>query len=135
MAASTFAVSKSTPALVRLSRRFDAERRLALPERRANVLRKLSGVAGPCDVHVKRRRIGAQQMVVQRGHLNALGKQLAHHRIDLAFGEDKVAHHHRFVPHRFEGEPAAEGEAGFEGHSVERDAEVAAGQPVATHLA
>ena len=85
----------------------------------ANEPRKLSRVAGPCDMHVKRRRIGAQQMVVQGGHLKALGKQLAHHRIDLAFGEDEVAHHHRLVPHRLEGYPAAEGEAGFDGHSIE----------------
>ena len=98
-------------------------------------LRKLRGVACPCDMHVERRRIGAQQMIVQGGHLKALGKQLAHHGIDLAFGEDEVAHHHRFVPHRLEGEPAAEGEAGLEGHAVERNVEVAAGQPVAMHVA
>ena len=74
-------------------------------------------------------------MVVQGGHLKALGKQLAHHRIDLVFGQDEIAHHHRFVAHRLEGEPAAEGEAGLEGHSVERNVEVAAGQPIAMHVA
>ena len=68
-------------------------------------------------------------------HLNALGKQLAHHRTDFAFGEDKVAHHHRAVPHRLEGHPAAKGEAGFEVHPVERDAEVAARQSVTMDVA
>ena len=74
-------------------------------------------------------------MVVQGGNLKALGEQLAHHRIDLGFGEDKVAHHHGFVPHRLEGHPAAEGEAGFEGHSIERNVEITAGQPIAMHIA
>jgi hypothetical protein len=69
------------------------------------------------------------------GHLKPLCKQLAHHWIDLAFGEDEVAHHHRFVPHRLEGEPAAKREGGFEGHPVERNGEVAAGQPIAMYIA
>ena len=118
-----------------LSWRLDIERRLSLLQGGANELGKLSGVACPFDMHVKRRRVGAQQVIMQGGHLNALGKQLAHHRIDFAFGEDEVAHHHRFVPHRLEGEPAAKGKARFEGHSVEGNLEVAAGQPVAMHLA
>ena len=80
-------------------------------------------------------RMGAQQMVVQGSHLKALGKQLAHHRIDFAFREDEVAHHHGLVPHRLEGHPAAEGEARFEGHSIKRNVEVAAGQPIAMDVA
>ena len=74
-------------------------------------------------------------MVVQGGHLKALGKQLAHHRIDFAFGQDEVAHHHGLVAHRLESDPAAEGEAGLKSHSVQRNVEVAAGQPIAMHVA
>jgi hypothetical protein len=73
-------------------------------------------------MHVKGRRSGAQQMVVQRGHLETFSKQLAHHWIDLVLGQDEIAHHHGLVPHRLEREPAAEGEAGHEGHAVERNA-------------
>jgi hypothetical protein len=67
--------------------------------------------------------------------LQALGKQLAHHRIDLFFGENEVAHHHRFVAHGLKGEPAAEGEAGLEVYAVERDFKVAAGERIAMHVA
>ena len=115
--------------------RLNVKRGLTVLQSGANETRELSRVAGPCDMHVKRRRIGAQQMVVQGGHLKALRQQLAHHRIDLGFGEDQIAHHHGFVAHRLEGHPAAEGEAGFERHSVERDIEVATGQPVAMDVA
>ena len=87
------------------------------------------------DMHVKRRRIGAQQVIVQGSHFNALRKQLAHHRIDLAFRQDEVAHHHGLVPHRLEGDPAAEGEARFERHSIKRNVKVAAEQPIAMHVA
>ena len=58
-------------------------------------------------------------MVVHGRHLQALGKQLRHHRIDFAFGQDEIAHHHGRVAHRLERDPAAEGEAGLEGHSVQ----------------
>jgi hypothetical protein len=86
-------------------------------------------------MHVKRRRVGAQQVVVQGGHLQALRQELAHHRIDLSFGEDQVAHHHRFVAHRLEGDPAAKREAWLDRHAIERDIEIATGQPVAMHVA
>ena len=119
----------------RLSWRLGIERGLSLLQSGAHEPRELSGVAGPCDMHVERRRMGAQQMVVQGSHLKALGKQLAHHRIDFAFREDEVAHHHGLVPHRLEGHPAAEGEARFEGHSIKRNVEVAAGQPIAMDVA
>ena len=74
-------------------------------------------------------------MVVQGGHLKALGEQLAHHRVDLAFSENEIAHHHRLVAHGLEGHPSTEGEAGFEVYAVKRNAEIAAGQPVAMHVA
>ena len=86
-------------------------------------------------MHVKRRRVGAQQVVVQGGHLQALRQGLAHHRIDLSFGEDQVAHHHGFVAHRLEGDPTAKCEAWLDRHAVERNVEIAAGQPVAMDVA
>ena len=62
------------------------------------------------DVHVERQRLGAQQVVVDRGDLEATLEQLRHHGVDLGLQEHEVAHRHRHVPHRLERDPAAERE-------------------------
>src|SRR3990170_6738001 len=50
--------------------------RLALRERRADSRGYGDRVAMPVNVHVKRRRVGAEQMVVQSGDVDAGFKQL-----------------------------------------------------------
>ena len=76
-------------------------------------------------------------MVVQRGHLEGPRRNnFAHHRVDLGFRQDKVAHHHRSCPPSARTPPhAAQSEAGFELDPVKADLEIAPGQPVAMDVA
>ena len=72
------------------------------------------------DMHVERRRAGAQQMIVYRSDLQTALDQLAHHRIDLGLHQHKVAHHHGTAMRRHECDPAAERERRLDGHAVKR---------------
>ena len=45
-------------------------------------------------VHVEDARLLPEEVVVQRGDLEAVVEQRRHHRIDFVFGEHEVAHHH-----------------------------------------
>ena len=67
-------------------------------------------------------------MVVKRGDLDPVLEELLHHRIDLVMGQDQVAHDHRLIAHRLEGEPGAEREARLDVDAVERDLQVRARQ-------
>ena len=58
-------------------------------------------------VHVERFRIGAQQMIVNRGDIDAAVEQLCHDRIDLGLEQHEVAHHHGAAVSRLECDPAA----------------------------
>ena len=73
-------------------------------------------------------------MIVERSDLDAFREQLAHDRIDLALGQDQVAHHHRSVTHGVEGQPAAESKRRPEGYPVNGNVEVASRQPVSVYL-
>jgi hypothetical protein len=69
-----------------------------------------------------------RKVIVERGHLDAVLDKRLHHRVDLLAGEYEVTHDHRLVAHWHEGEPGAEGEAGLDLDSVERDFQVGARQ-------
>jgi len=47
-------------------------------------------------------------------------------RIDLALGEDEIAHYHPFATHFLEGEPPTECKPGFELYAIEGDLEISA---------
>ena len=86
-------------------------------------------VAVPADVHVEGRRVGAQQMIVDRGDVEAALDQLGHHRIDLGLQQHQIAHHHGAAMHRLERDPAAEREGRLDGDAVERDLRSVRGKP------
>ena len=58
------------------------------------------------DMHVERRRICAQQVIVNGGDLKPAFDQLRHHRVDFSFKKDEVAHNHGAAMHGLEGDPA-----------------------------
>ena len=68
----------------------------------------LHGIAVTADMHVEGRRVGAQQMVVDRRDFEAVLDQLGHDRIDLGLKQHEIAHHHRAAMRRLESRPAAE---------------------------
>ena len=61
--------------------------------------------------------------------------ELLHHRVDLVLGQHEVAHDHRLVARRLEGEPGAEREARLDLDAVERDLQVGARQADAVDAA
>ena len=89
----------------------------------------------PMNVHVKRGRVGAQQMIVQRGDVDAALKQLCHHRLNLGLGQHKIAHDERAIGYRLEAKPAAERQRRLDGHAVDGHLKVAARNAVAVDIA
>ena len=59
--------------------------------------RELYRLAMPCDVHVHRAGLGAQEVIVEGRDLDPALEELLHHRVDLVLGEDEVAHDHGLV--------------------------------------
>ena len=92
------------------------------------------GVAMTVHVHVERRRLRTQQMIVQGRHRDAAREQLRHHRVDLILGEHEIAHHHRGVAFRLEREPAAECEGRQQRHAIDRHMQIGAREAVAMHV-
>jgi hypothetical protein len=86
--------------------------------------RERGRVAVTEDVHVQRRGLGTQQVVVQRSDLDAVLLQLLHHRADLVLGQHKVAHDHGRVVAGLEREPGAEGKCRLDHHTIEDDVQV-----------
>ena len=72
---------------------------------------------------------------MERRNLDPVLEKFLHDRVHLLAREHEVAHHHRLVAHRHEGEPGAEREAGFEIHAVQFHLEIAARQPDAIDAA
>ncbi len=97
--------------------------------------RDLLGIAVAGDVHVEGRRIGAQQMVVHGGDIEAGLDELGHHGIDLGFQKHDVAHRHHAAMGRLERDPAAERQPRLDGNAVERHLQVAAREAVAMDVA
>ena len=56
---------------------------------------QLHRIAVTADMHVERQRVGAQQVIMHGGDLEAVRDQLGHHRIDLGLEQHEIAHHHR----------------------------------------
>ncbi len=54
------------------------------------------------DMHEVDLRLVEEEVVVQRGHLQAGIERRAHRRVDLVFQEDGIAHDHRAAGHRHE---------------------------------
>jgi hypothetical protein len=63
--------------------RHEGHRRLTLFERQTERLGELHWVAMPLDVHVHRRGLGAQQVVVDCGHLDPALDEARHDRVHL----------------------------------------------------
>ena len=70
-----------------------------------------------------------------RPYLQTFRQQFRHHGIDLRFGQDEIAHHHRRVAHRLERDPAAERKARLELDAVEADLEIGSGKSIAVNRA
>jgi hypothetical protein len=59
-------------------------------------------------MHVESRRIGAQQMIVNRGDVETALDELGHRRLDLGFEQYQIARHHGLAAHSLECDLAAE---------------------------
>src|SRR5207247_8608511 len=71
-----------------------------------------------------------QQMVVQRGLLDAALLELRDDRADLALEQHEVAHEHRLrVTQLLERDPRAKRQRGLHGHTADGDVEIAAWHP------
>ena len=90
--------------------------------------RQLDRIALSQHMHVHREGPVAQQMVVQRRHLDAAREQLRHDRVHLLLGQDEIAHHHGAVAHFLEGKPAAERETWLQFDAVQRRLDIGARQ-------
>ena len=86
------------------------------------------------DVHVERRRIGAQQVIVDRGDLEPAFDHLGQHRSDLGFEQHQIAHRHHAAMGGLERDPAAERQRRLDGHAIQRDVEIGARETVAVHV-
>jgi hypothetical protein len=58
---------------------------------------------------------------VQCGHFDSAGRELCHDRSDLVHGQHEIAH-------LLEGQPTAEGKAGFQFDAVQNDLQIGARQ-------
>src|SRR5262249_32871237 len=112
-----------------------SEWRLALCERRADSSGYDDQIAMPMNVHVVSGRVGAQKVVVKRSDIDPARKQLCHHRLDLGLGQHEIAHDDRAATHRLETEPAAKCQRRLDGHAIDGDLKIAAGNAVAMDIA
>ena len=110
------------------------KRRLAHGQRVMNDGSHLGRVTVAADMHVEGRWAGAQQMIVHGGDIEAAFDHLEHDRVDFAFEQHEVAHHHGFAVHRLERDPATERQGRFDGDAVERHGEVAARKAIAAYV-
>ena len=107
------------------------QRGLADGQRITNDGRHLGRVTMAADMHVEGRGARPQQVIVHGGDLEPAFDQLEHDRIDFAFKQHEVAHHHGFAMHRFERDPAAERQRRLDGDAIERHREIGARKAVA----
>ena len=98
-------------------------------------LRQLHGIAVAHHVHVHGRGLGAQQVIMERGDIDAAFFELLHHGVHLVLQQDEIAHHHRCIVDRLEGQPTTEREAGFERDTVEAHLQIRARQADAVDAA
>jgi hypothetical protein len=89
----------------------------------------------PEHMHVHREGLVAQEVIVQRRHLDAARGELCHDRVDLGLGQHEIAHHHALLAHLFEGEPAAKSKPGLQLDPVECDLQIGARQADAVDTA
>ena len=116
-------------------RRWGRQRSLARRQAGADGGGELHRIAMPADVHVVRRGIAAQHVIVDRGDLDAVFDQFGHDRIDLGIEQHEVAHDHDPAVGRLECRPAAERQGGPNSDAIERHVKVAARKAVAVHVA
>jgi hypothetical protein len=79
-------------------------------------------------MHVHREGLVAEQVIVQCGHFDSAGRELCHDRSDLVHGQHEITHHHALIAHLLEGQPTAEGKAGFQFDAVQNDLQIGARQ-------
>ncbi len=72
---------------------------------------------------------------MNRGDFHAAFDQLGHDRVDLALEQHKVTHRHCRVPHRLEGNPAAERKRRPDRDAVQRHLQVRPGKAPAMNSA
>jgi hypothetical protein len=89
----------------------------------------------PVNVHVVGGRVGAQQVIVKGGDVDAARKQFCHHRLDLGLGQHEIAHDEGAAGHRLETEPASERQRRLNGHAIDGHLKVAAWDAVAVDIA
>jgi hypothetical protein len=63
-------------------------------DRRLQPPRQIRRRAVAVDVQVEHVRLVPEEMVVQRGHVEAVFEQRAHHRVDLVLQQHEIAHQH-----------------------------------------
>ena len=105
------------------------KRRLAFGKCRADGSRQFDRIAVTADMHVEGGRTGAQQVVMDCGDVEAVLDHLRHDGFDLGFQQHQIAHHHDFVTHGLECDPAAERQSGFDRDTVERHLRSVRGNP------
>src|SRR5262249_43548870 len=86
-------------------------------------------------MHVERRGICAQQVVMNCGDLQSAFDQLDHHWVDFSFKKDEVAHDHGAAMHRLEGNPPSEGKCRFDGDTIKRHRKIAARKSITMDVA
>src|SRR5262245_27652430 len=81
----------------------------------------------PVDVHVIDARGVEEKMIVEGGYVQAVGEQRGHHWIHFVLCQDEITHHdiHTSGPLR-QGDPPAEPERCWRGHTIHNDFEIVA---------
>jgi hypothetical protein len=86
-------------------------------------------------MHVVRRRIAAQHVVVDGRDIDPVLDQLGHDRIDFGVEQHQVAHDHRPAVRRLERRPAAQRQGRPNVDAIKCYGQVAARKPVAVNVA
>src|SRR5215216_1201940 len=111
------------------------ERHLARRQAFADCCRHFHRIAVPADVHVERRRIGTQDVIVDSRDLKTVLDQLGHHRHDFALQQHQIAHRHGTAMRRLEGDPTSERQCRLDRDAIEGHREIAARKAIAMHIA
>jgi hypothetical protein len=74
-------------------------------------------------------------VIVERGDVDAAFFELLHHRVHLLLQQDEIAHHHRTIADRLEGEPAAKRKASLQRDAIEAHLQIRARQSHAVDTA
>ena len=97
------------------------------PDGRPHPAREVLGAAHAVHVHVEDARLFPEEVIVQRGDVEAVVEESGHHGVHLVLGEDEVAHEDVRAARPFrEGDPPSETEGRRRGPAGDGDVQVAA---------